>query len=109
MLSTSTFSVVYFSITVVKERCFKGKIAIGAPNALFLLFSVQHCTRGSRHRLLIRRHMATTIIEMFGARNVNDPTCQKLEVKEYLLKTRELSAYQLLALSSLLKSGDREY
>jgi hypothetical protein len=75
-VSTSTFSVVYFSIAVAKEQFFKGKIAIWAPEALFLLFSVQHFTRGSRHRLLIRRRMATTIIEMFGTRNVNDPTCQ---------------------------------
>jgi hypothetical protein len=30
---------------------------------------------GSRHRLLIRRQMATIIIEMLRAGNVNDPTC----------------------------------
>jgi hypothetical protein len=53
--------------------------------------------------------MATTIIEMFWGEKRKLSDMPKLEVKEYLLTSRELRAHQLLALSSLLKSGDREY
>jgi hypothetical protein len=41
-VSTSTFSVVYFSIDVIKERVCQGLIAIEAPKSEFLLFSLQH-------------------------------------------------------------------
>jgi hypothetical protein len=86
-LSTSTFSVVYFRIDVIDERPLQVYIAIAAAeNVVFVVFG-QRRTRGSRHRLLIRRRMATSIIEIFGAGKVNDPICRNWRRRNTYLKS----------------------
>jgi hypothetical protein len=46
----------------------------GAQKRVFAVF-IAALGRGWRHRLLIRRLIATTTIEMLGTGNVDDPTC----------------------------------
>jgi hypothetical protein len=44
-VSTSTFSVVYFSINVIKERFVMVQIAVAAPKARFAVFIAALCPR----------------------------------------------------------------
>jgi hypothetical protein len=59
-----------------QEKSFKIKSSSRRRNRCFFLLAMQRYPRGSRHSLLLRKLIATTIGEMLRSGDVTDLTCQ---------------------------------